>query len=81
MTPLQTTSTTEGAILGIVCCNQRLNCFLWQAARSLLRLDFAAEDKDRMHELAAKAPRLGHSVRTSRRRSATMNGWATSWRC
>lgn len=25
------------------------------AARSILRLDFAPEDKDRMHELAAKA--------------------------
>ena len=25
------------------------------AARSLLRLEFAAEDKDRMHDLAAKA--------------------------
>lgn len=54
MSPKHATSVTEGAIWGrlLQLQSKRLNL---EAARSLLRLDFAPEDKERMHELAAKA--------------------------
>jgi hypothetical protein len=49
-----TTPASEGAIWGRLLQPESKSLSL-QAARSLLRLDFAPEDKDRMRELAAKA--------------------------
>ena len=51
---IQTPSTTEGAIWSRLLQAGSKTLSL-EAARSLLRLEFAPEDKDRMHELAAKA--------------------------
>lgn len=54
MSALSATLGTEGAIWSRLLQpgNKALSL---EAARSLLRLDFAPEDKDRMQELAAKA--------------------------
>jgi hypothetical protein len=49
-----TASVTEGAIWGRLL-QPGVKTLSLEAARSLLRLDFAPEDKERMHELAAKA--------------------------
>jgi hypothetical protein len=49
-----TAPATEGAIWGRLLQPDNKALSL-EAARSLLRLDFAPEDKDRMRELAAKA--------------------------
>jgi len=51
---IQTPSTTEGAIWSRLL-QSGSKTLSMEAARSLLRLEFAPEDKDRMHELAAKA--------------------------
>ena len=54
MPRLQTVGDTEGAIWGRLLQPGKTPLSL-EAARSLLRLDFPPEDKERMHELAAKA--------------------------
>lgn len=51
---VQTTHATEGAIWSRLL-QPESKALSLEAARSLLRLEFALEDKDRMHELAAKA--------------------------
>jgi hypothetical protein len=50
----QTTQTTEGAIWSRLL-QPGAEVFSLEAARSLLQLEFAAEDKARMRDLAAKA--------------------------
>jgi len=50
----RSTPATEGAIWSRLLRPGSKSLSL-EAARSLLRLDFAPEDKERMHELAAKA--------------------------
>jgi hypothetical protein len=50
----QATRATEGAIWGRLL-HPGTKALSLEAARAFLRLDFAPEDKDRMHELAAKA--------------------------
>lgn len=50
----RTPPATEGAIWSRLLQPRRKTLSL-EAARSILRLEFAPEDKDRMHELAAKA--------------------------
>jgi hypothetical protein len=47
-------TTTEGAIWSRLL-QPGSKALSLEAARSILRFDFAPEDKDRMHELAAKA--------------------------
>jgi hypothetical protein len=54
MQTVPTIGATEGAIWGRLLQPGRKTLSL-EAARSLLRLEFAPEDKDRMHELAARA--------------------------
>src|SRR5262245_30782680 len=54
MQTIQASRTTEGAIWNRLLQPASKTLSL-EAARSLLRLEFAPEDKDRMHELAAKA--------------------------
>jgi hypothetical protein len=54
MPRLQTVGDTEGAIWSRLLQTGKTVLSL-EAARSLLRFDFTAEDKERMHELAAKA--------------------------
>ena len=54
MSILQTTQATEGAIWSRLL-QPGSKMLSLGAARSILRLDFAAEDKERMRELAAKA--------------------------
>ncbi len=51
---IPTAPATEGAIWSRLL-QSGSNMLSLEAARSLLRLDFASEDKDRMRELAAKA--------------------------
>src|SRR5438445_12381708 len=53
MPTLRATPATEGAIWSRLL--QPRQTLTLAAARSLLRLEFAPEDKDRMRELAAKA--------------------------
>ena len=50
----QTTRTTEGAIWNRLL-QPGTKALSIEASRCFLRLDFAQEDKDRMHKLAAKA--------------------------
>lgn len=54
MAATQTTGITEAAIWSRLLQPRRAVLSV-EAARSLLRLDFPPEDKERMHELAAKA--------------------------
>ena len=54
MPTMHTAETTEGAIWGRLLQPESKGLSL-QAARSILRLEFATEDKERMHELAARA--------------------------
>ena len=54
MALMQTTGITEGAIWSRLLHADRAKLSV-EAARSLLRLDFSPEDKERMHELALKA--------------------------
>jgi hypothetical protein len=54
MAATQTTGITEAAIWSRLLRPGRTALSV-EAARSLLRLDFTQEDKERMHELAAKA--------------------------
>ena len=54
MRPMQSSGATEGAIWGRLLQPGGTTLSL-EAARALLRLDFAPEDKERMRELAAKA--------------------------
>jgi hypothetical protein len=54
MTSLQSTHGTEGAIWSRLLHPRNASLSL-EAARSLLRLDFSREDKERMRVLAAKA--------------------------
>jgi hypothetical protein len=54
MPVMQTTGVTEGAIWSRVLQPGKTALSL-DVARSLLRLDFPPEDKERMHALAAKA--------------------------
>jgi hypothetical protein len=54
MATILTEKATEGAIWSRLLQPESTTLSL-QAARSILRLDFVQEDKDRMHELAAKA--------------------------
>lgn len=53
MTSTKTVTATEGSIWGRLL--QVEKGLSLEAARSLLRLDFAPEDKERMRQLAAKA--------------------------
>jgi hypothetical protein len=54
MAATQTIGVTEAAIWSRLLQPKRAALSI-EAARSLLRLDFTPEDKERMHELAAKA--------------------------
>ena len=54
MQTTDTTRATEGAIWSRLL-RPESKALSLEAARSLLRLEFAPEDNDRMHELAAKA--------------------------
>ncbi len=54
MQTTQTVKGTEGAIWSRLL-EPAGKVLSLQAARSILRIQFALEDKDRMHELAAKA--------------------------
>lgn len=65
MPRLKTDGDTEGAIWGRLLETENTPLSL-EAARSLLRLNFTAEDKERMHELAAKA-REGSLSRAERK--------------
>src|SRR5262249_20153534 len=49
-----------------------------EAARSILAIDFPQSDKDRMHELVAKA-RRGTLSRRKRRKSTPMGGSEALW--
>src|SRR4051794_15554848 len=54
MQTIETTHATEGVIWSRLLQPETTGLSL-EAAKSILRLEFAPEDKDRMHELAAKA--------------------------
>src|ERR1700674_2266487 len=54
MQVVQTAHATEGAIWGRLL-RAGSKSLSVEAARSILRLEFAPEDKERMHDLAAKA--------------------------